>query len=61
MLETKRRFRGNDGERSIWTARVGVTGDTSGIGRAIAIRLAHARAEVILLDVNAISAREYHF
>jgi len=43
-----------------WTARVGVTGAASGNGRAIAARIAHG-AEVILLDLNAVSAREYHF
>src|ERR1700736_226747 len=61
MLENKRRFLGNDGEPSIWTARVGVTGDTSGLGRASAKPGSHMGAEVILLHLNAISAREYHF
>jgi NAD(P)-dependent dehydrogenase (short-subunit alcohol dehydrogenase family) len=38
--------------------RIVVTGAASGIGRAIAIRFAHAGAEVILLDLNADSANE---
>lgn len=38
--------------------RIVVTGAASGIGRAIAIRFAHAGAEVILLDLNAGSANE---
>ena len=36
--------------------RAAVTGAASGIGRAIAIRFAHAGAEVVLLDLNAASA-----
>jgi 2-keto-3-deoxy-L-fuconate dehydrogenase len=36
--------------------RAAVTGAASGIGHAIAIRFAHAGAEVILLDLNADSA-----
>jgi NAD(P)-dependent dehydrogenase (short-subunit alcohol dehydrogenase family) len=38
--------------------RVAVTGAASGIGRAIARRIAQAGAEVILLDLNAASAEE---
>lgn len=49
-------FDANDGEPSIWTARVGVTSDQVGLDRNRS--RVHMGAEVILLDSHAISARE---